>query len=362
MLPSKAAAVRKLLPPGIELTTLQVHPVTAELESYLKRYMPAHSTDLVGIASRWAEFQRIGQTMLVAAGLAPECLLVRDAAKPGWRRGLRSCCRRGLRRRHRPGDACWLSRHHLPSPRRTVDCRSPRPRRSGHGRDGRLAHFRFCPIRPTDPSRPCLTSLDMKDLAILLLAFAFVSSASGQALPDNPAPAPLRDAAWDRLQGLVNGQPIVVDNTNGPPVHCLFAGVTAGLPVLQPARESCRRGFSLRSRRRARCGSGSATRRRHIQASRPERNYHPAWISSMIAGGIIVGLVASKNTDAGTAAEDGIIGAGVVGLIGAPLAFLPHPQFMPSGPAYPQYGLGLRFRSPIRSRPHRSASFPRAPR
>jgi DNA-binding transcriptional regulator YhcF (GntR family) len=88
VLPSKAAAVRKLLPPGIELSTLQIHPVTAELESYLKRYMPAHSTDLVGIVSRWADFQRIGQTMLVAAGLAPECLLVRDATGPGWKRGL----------------------------------------------------------------------------------------------------------------------------------------------------------------------------------------------------------------------------------------------------------------------------------
>ena len=88
VLPSKAVAVRKLLPPGTELTTLQVHPVTTELESYLKRYMPAHSTDLVGLASRWDEFQRIGQTMLVAAGLSPECLLVRDATKPGWKRGL----------------------------------------------------------------------------------------------------------------------------------------------------------------------------------------------------------------------------------------------------------------------------------
>ena len=87
-LPSKVAAVRKLLPPASELTTLQVHPVTAELESYLKRYMPAHSSDLVGIASRWTEFQRIGQTMLIAAGLAPECLLVRDATRPGWKRGL----------------------------------------------------------------------------------------------------------------------------------------------------------------------------------------------------------------------------------------------------------------------------------
>jgi DNA-binding transcriptional regulator YhcF (GntR family) len=88
VLPSKAAAVRKLLPPGKELVTLQVHPVSPELQSYLQRYMPAHGSDLIGIASRWADFQRIAQTMLIAAGFAPECLLVRDAAKPGWKRGL----------------------------------------------------------------------------------------------------------------------------------------------------------------------------------------------------------------------------------------------------------------------------------
>jgi DNA-binding transcriptional regulator YhcF (GntR family) len=90
VLPSKAAAVRKLLPAGKELSTLQVHPVSPELQSYLQRYMPAHSSDLIGIASRWADFQRIAQTMLVAAGFAPECLLVRDATKPGWKRGLDS--------------------------------------------------------------------------------------------------------------------------------------------------------------------------------------------------------------------------------------------------------------------------------
>ena len=88
VLPSKAATVRKLLPPGTELITLQIHPVSPELQSYLQRYMPAHSNDLVGIASRWAEFQRIAQTMLIAAGFAPECLLVRDAAEPDWQRGL----------------------------------------------------------------------------------------------------------------------------------------------------------------------------------------------------------------------------------------------------------------------------------
>jgi len=52
------------------------------------RYMPGHSSDLVGIASLWGDFQRIAQTMLAAAGFSPECLLVRDAAKPGWKRGL----------------------------------------------------------------------------------------------------------------------------------------------------------------------------------------------------------------------------------------------------------------------------------
>ncbi len=88
VLPSKTVAVRKLLHAGTDLITLQVHPVSPELQSYLQRYMPAHSGDLIGIASRWADFQRIAQTMLVAAGFAPECLLVRDAAKPGWKRGL----------------------------------------------------------------------------------------------------------------------------------------------------------------------------------------------------------------------------------------------------------------------------------
>jgi len=88
VLPSKAAMVRKLLPAGAELTVLQVHPVAPELQTYLKRYLPEHSGDLIGIASRWPEFQRIGRTMLVAAGLSPESLLVRDATRPGWKRGL----------------------------------------------------------------------------------------------------------------------------------------------------------------------------------------------------------------------------------------------------------------------------------
>lgn len=90
VLPSKADMVRKLLPVGTELTTLQVHPVAPELQVYLKRYLPEHSGELIGIASRWAEFQRIGRTMLVAAGLPAESLLVCDPTRPGWKRGLQA--------------------------------------------------------------------------------------------------------------------------------------------------------------------------------------------------------------------------------------------------------------------------------
>jgi DNA-binding transcriptional regulator YhcF (GntR family) len=88
VLPSKAAAVRKLLPAGIELTVLEVHPVAHELLAHLLRYLPEHAGELVGIASRWQEFQRIAKTMLIAAGLTPESLLVRDATRAGWKRGL----------------------------------------------------------------------------------------------------------------------------------------------------------------------------------------------------------------------------------------------------------------------------------
>jgi GntR family transcriptional regulator len=84
VLPSKATAVRKLLPAGTELTVLQVHPVAPALGGYL----PAPPGVLVGIASHWAEFQRIARTMMIAAGLAPESLLVCDANRPGWKRGL----------------------------------------------------------------------------------------------------------------------------------------------------------------------------------------------------------------------------------------------------------------------------------
>jgi GntR family transcriptional regulator len=85
--PSKAESVRKLLPAGTALTTLEIRPVTQAL----KKYLPQAGEGLIGIASRWPDFLRIAHTMIVAAGVAPESLLIRDAARPGWKRGLDQC-------------------------------------------------------------------------------------------------------------------------------------------------------------------------------------------------------------------------------------------------------------------------------
>jgi hypothetical protein len=183
----------------------------------------------------------------------------------------------------------------------------------------------------------------MKQLAILLLTFGSLSCALGQALPDNPAPAPMPDPAWNRLQNLAYRQPIVVDNTNGPPVHCLFAGLTDAYLFCNPLGNP--RGVGFRFNHADVLGVDlDLLRQTPVQVIRPERNYHPAWISSMIAGGFIVGLIASRSTDAGRATEDGLIGAGVVGIIGAPLAFLPHSQIAPPGSAYPPYVFGAQLK------------------
>jgi DNA-binding transcriptional regulator YhcF (GntR family) len=84
-LPNRAAAVRQALPPGSDLLTLEFRSVTASLAAYL----PAPSAALVGIASRWPDFLKIARTMLIAVGFSPDALIVRDAAKPNWHRGLK---------------------------------------------------------------------------------------------------------------------------------------------------------------------------------------------------------------------------------------------------------------------------------
>jgi len=84
MLPNRVAA-QQVLPAGTELITLQVRSVPTSLAGYL----PAPSSALVGVASRWLEFLKVARAVLQAAGFHPDSLVFRDAREPNWQRGLK---------------------------------------------------------------------------------------------------------------------------------------------------------------------------------------------------------------------------------------------------------------------------------
>jgi len=84
-LSSRAKAARQLLPASAEILTLQTRSVPESLAAWL----PAPTSALVAIASRWPDFLKLARTMLIAAGFHSESLLFRDARKPTWQRGLK---------------------------------------------------------------------------------------------------------------------------------------------------------------------------------------------------------------------------------------------------------------------------------
>ena len=84
VLPNKVKQVRPLLPEGAELLALGVRSVPTSLGAWL----PAPADALVGVASKWPEFLKLSRIVLIAAGFHPDNLLLRDARKPRWQRGL----------------------------------------------------------------------------------------------------------------------------------------------------------------------------------------------------------------------------------------------------------------------------------
>jgi DNA-binding transcriptional regulator YhcF (GntR family) len=82
--PSKAKVTRAVLPPGVELVTLQIRSAN----SWLGPWLPSLVGKLVGVVSAWPEFLTTARTMLIAAGLDPDSIIYRDARKPRWNRGL----------------------------------------------------------------------------------------------------------------------------------------------------------------------------------------------------------------------------------------------------------------------------------
>lgn len=83
VLPNKVNAICEILPHA-EFLTLKFRSVPSSLAAWL----PAPSSALVGIASRWPDFLRLARTMMIAAGFHPDVLILRDARKQKWQRGL----------------------------------------------------------------------------------------------------------------------------------------------------------------------------------------------------------------------------------------------------------------------------------
>ena len=67
-----------------DLLTLHLRSARESLASYL----PVVPSILIGIASGWPPFVKNASTMLISAGFHPDCLLLRDTSKSGWKRGL----------------------------------------------------------------------------------------------------------------------------------------------------------------------------------------------------------------------------------------------------------------------------------
>jgi DNA-binding transcriptional regulator YhcF (GntR family) len=82
--PSKAKMVRAVLPAGVELITLQIRSANKWLDPEL----PSLKGRLIGVVSNWGDFREIARTMLAAAGVDPDLLVVRNPRRPRWQRGL----------------------------------------------------------------------------------------------------------------------------------------------------------------------------------------------------------------------------------------------------------------------------------
>ncbi len=84
-LASKFEKVRAMLPAGAECVSLQVRAVP----ELLATRMPIPPDALIAVASRWPDFLKWARTMMLAAGVHPDALELRDARRPRWHDGLR---------------------------------------------------------------------------------------------------------------------------------------------------------------------------------------------------------------------------------------------------------------------------------
>ncbi len=76
--------VLSVLPAGIELVSLQFRSAN----KWLGPELPSIAGKLVGVVSAWDDFRESAKTMLAAAGIDPDLLLMRNPHRPRWQRGL----------------------------------------------------------------------------------------------------------------------------------------------------------------------------------------------------------------------------------------------------------------------------------
>ena len=87
-LPSKMQRVSEALGDSARVIPLKISSAAGSLAEHLPTKGAAVAKALVGLASRWPQFLDVGRTMLLAAGVEGEALVVRDARQPGWATGL----------------------------------------------------------------------------------------------------------------------------------------------------------------------------------------------------------------------------------------------------------------------------------
>ena len=71
----------------VPFVRLRLHSVQDEMRGKPR----PRSDELVGVASRWEQFLRWTKTLLIAAGIEAEQIIVRDANLEDWQKGLDSC-------------------------------------------------------------------------------------------------------------------------------------------------------------------------------------------------------------------------------------------------------------------------------
>jgi GntR family transcriptional regulator len=77
----------KILPDNVPLVVLQVNSV----QDAMRGKDHPQAEELVAVVSGWEKFLRWSQTMLLAAGLAGEQIVLRDTSDVGWQKGLEFC-------------------------------------------------------------------------------------------------------------------------------------------------------------------------------------------------------------------------------------------------------------------------------